>query len=61
MQAVNKNCELDEAVKAAIIQGVMRAVNRLHPDFEEILAEKPQKNEEKSPCAGDRRRRKVRC
>ena len=37
------NCELDEAVKAAIDQGMMRAVNRLNPDFEAILAEKPQK------------------
>ena len=33
VQAANKNCELDEAVKAAIAQGVMRAVNRQHPDF----------------------------
>lgn len=33
MQAANKNCELDEAVKAAIIQDVMRAVNCLHPGF----------------------------
>ena len=40
-QAAKKNCELDEAVEAAITQDVMRAVNRLHPDFETILAEKP--------------------
>ena len=31
VQAAKKNCELDEAVKAAIIQDVMRAVNCLHP------------------------------
>ena len=47
LQAANKNCELDEAVKAAIIQDVMRAVNRLHPDFEAILAEKPQKTKKR--------------
>lgn len=41
------NCELDEAVKAAIDQGMMRAVNRLHPDFETILAEKPQKTKKR--------------
>lgn len=41
------NCELDEAVKAAIDQGMMRAVNRLHPDFEAILAEKPQKTKKR--------------
>lgn len=41
------NCELDEAVKAAIAQGVMRAVNRQHPDFEAILAEKPQKTKKR--------------
>ena len=35
-QAAKKNCELDEAVEAAITQDVMRAVNRLHPDFEAI-------------------------
>lgn len=40
-------CELDEAVKAAIDQGMMRAVNRLHPDFETILAEKPQKTKKR--------------
>ena len=47
VQAANKNCELDEAVKAAITQDVMRAVNRLHPDFEAILAEKPQKTKKR--------------
>ena len=47
VQAAKKNCELDEAVKAAIIQDVMRAVNRLHPDFEAILAEKPQKTKKR--------------
>ena len=47
VQAANKNCELDEAVKAAIAQGVMRAVNRQHPDFEAILAEKPQKTKKR--------------
>ena len=47
VQAAKKNCELDEAVKVAIIQGVMRAVNRLHPDFETILAEKPQKTKKR--------------
>lgn len=41
------NCELDEAVKAAIDQGMMRAVNRQHPDFEAILAEKPQKTKKR--------------
>lgn len=41
------NCELDEAVKAAIDQGMMRAVNRLHTDFETILAEKPQKTKKR--------------
>lgn len=41
------NCELDEAVKAAITQGMMRAVNRLHPDFEAILAKKPQKTKKR--------------
>lgn len=41
------NCELDEAVKAAITQDVMRAVNRLHPDFDTILAEKPQKTKKR--------------
>lgn len=45
--AANKNCELDEAVKTAIDQGVMRAVNRLHPEFEAILAEKPQKTKKR--------------
>ena len=45
--AAKVNCELDEAVKAAIAQGVMRAVNRLHPDFETILAEKPQKTKKR--------------
>ena len=47
VQAAKKNCELDEAVKAAIIQDVMRAVNCLHPDFEAILAEKPQKTKKR--------------
>ncbi len=46
-QAAKKNCELDEAVEAAITQDVMRAVNRLHPDFEAILAEKPQKTKKR--------------
>ena len=46
-QAAKKNCELDEAVEAAITQDVMRAVNRLHPDFETILAEKPQKTKKR--------------
>lgn len=45
--AAKVNCELDEAVEAAIIQGVMRAVNRLHPDFEAILAEKSQKTKKR--------------
>lgn len=45
--AAKVNCELDEAVKAAITQGMMRAVNRLHPDFEAILAEKPQKTKKR--------------
>ena len=45
--AAKVNCELDEAVKAAITQGMMRAVNRLHPDFETILAEKPQKTKKR--------------
>ena len=45
--AAKVNCELDEAVKAAIAQGVMRAVNRQHPDFEAILAEKPQKTKKR--------------
>lgn len=45
--AAKVNCELDEAVKAAIDQGMMRAVNRLHPDFETILAEKPQKTKKR--------------
>lgn len=45
--AAKVNCELDEAVEAAIIQGVMRAVNRQHPDFEAILAEKPQKTKKR--------------
>ena len=45
--AAKVNCELDEAVKAAIDQGMMRAVNRLHPDFEAILAEKPQKTKKR--------------
>ena len=57
-QAAKKNCELDEAVEVAIAQGVMRAVNRLHPDFEAILAEKPQKTKKRVPCSGDRRCRK---
>ena len=46
-QAAKKNCELDEAVEAAITQDVMRAVNRLHPDFDTILAEKPQKTKKR--------------
>ncbi len=45
--AADKNCELDEAVKTAIDRGVMRAVNRLHPEFEAILAEKPQKTKKR--------------
>lgn len=45
--AAKVNCELDEAVKAAITQGMMRAVNRLHPDFDTILAEKPQKTKKR--------------
>ena len=45
--AANVNCELDEAVKTAIDQGMMRAVNCLHPEFEAILAEKPQKTKKR--------------
>lgn len=45
--AAKVNCELDEAVKAAITQGMMRAVNRLHPDFDTILAEKSQKTKKR--------------
>ena len=50
LQAANKNCELDEAVKAAIIQDVMRAVNRLHPDFEAIWQKNRRKRRKESMC-----------
>ncbi len=43
----NINAQLDEAVMAAIDQGIMRAINRLHPDFEEILKEKAQKTKKR--------------
>ena len=50
VQAAKKNCELDEAVKVAIIQGVMRAVNRLHPDFEAIWQKNRRKQRKESMC-----------
>lgn len=43
----NTKTDLDEAVSAAIEQGIMRAVNRLHPNFEKILSEKPQKTKKR--------------
>ena len=43
----NVEAQLDDTINAAIDQGIMRAANRLHPDFKKILAEKPNKTKKR--------------